>query len=430
MDRAALAKKVKSEFLHSWNAYEKFAWGHDHLRPLSTTFFDWYREPLLTTAVDALDGLMLMGFKEEADKTKEYIVQNLSFDKDIAVKNFQITIRLLGGLLSSYQLTGDERLLGLADDLGRRLLPVFNSATGMPYMFVNLKTGAVSGTVSNPAEIGTLLVEFGTLSKLARKSVYYQKAKRALVELYKRRSSIGLVGQAINVETGEWVNPASHISGAIDSYYEYLLKCWRLFGDKECEEMWKTSISALNAHLAQEVNGHLWYGHVDMHSGRRLATKFGALDAFFPAVLALSGDIERATRLQESCYTMWNHFGIEPEEFDYVTMKVTRPRYHLNPEIIESAYYLHSVTKDHRYLEMGKTFLESLIRYCRVEHGFTALENVETTKKKMDLMDNYFLAETLKYLYLLFAPNDILDLTKVVFNTEAHPLQDTWDKEP
>ena len=152
-------------------------------------------------------------------RPREYIDKNLSFDRDIYVKNFEITIRLLGGLLSSYQLTGDKRLLALADDLGTRLLPAFNSPTGMPYVYVNLKTGAVRGESTNPAEIGTLLIEFGTLSKLTGKPVYYDKAKRALVELYNRRSPIGLVGSTINIKTGEWTDPVSHISGGIDSYF-------------------------------------------------------------------------------------------------------------------------------------------------------------------------------------------------------------------
>src|SRR5438128_12253981 len=136
------------------------------------------------TPVDALDTMILMGLKDEAEKTKTYIIENLSFDKDIYVKNFEITIRLLGSLISNYQLTGDKRLLDLADDLGTRLLPVFNSPTGMPYVNVNLKTGAVSGTKSNPAEIGTLILEFGTLSKLTKKPIYFDKAKNALLQLY------------------------------------------------------------------------------------------------------------------------------------------------------------------------------------------------------------------------------------------------------
>src|SRR5437667_5603424 len=301
-----LAAEVRAEFLHAWNGYKKYAWGHDDLKPLSKTYHDWYSEPLLMTPVDALDTMILMGLKDEAKGTREYIVKNLSFDKDIYVQNFEVTIRLLGGLLSSYQLTGDQRLLHLAEDLGNRLLPVFDSPTGLPYRYVNLKTGKVRGNITNPAEAGTLLIEFGTLARLTHRPVFYDKAKQALVEIYKRRSPIGLVGTWINVETGQWTNNDSHISGAIDSYYEYLLKCWILFDDQDCRRMWLDSITAINKYLADEVprpNGSFlgplpykerWYGHVDMNTGKVTATTYGELDAFFPAVLALSGDLDRA----------------------------------------------------------------------------------------------------------------------------------------
>ncbi len=74
---------------------------------------------------------------------------------------------------------------------------------------------------------------------------------------------------------------------------------------------------------------------------------------------------------------------------------------------------------------MGKTFLEDLVKYCRTGSGFAELENV-VTKKKMDVMETYFTAETLKYLYLLFAPSSTLDFHEVIFNTEAHPIRRTW----
>ena len=149
------AEKVKQEFLHSWNAYKKYAWGKDQLKPLSKTFRNWYDESLLMTPVDAFDTMILMGLKEEAKETKELIFKNLSFDKNFFVQNFEITIRLLGGLISAYQLDGDKRFLNLAEDLGNRLLPAFKSKTGMPYVNVNLKTGEVKNPVNNPAEIGT-----------------------------------------------------------------------------------------------------------------------------------------------------------------------------------------------------------------------------------------------------------------------------------
>src|SRR5881397_461930 len=268
-DARQLAARVRTEFLHAWNNYERYAWGHDALRPLSKTAHDWYGQPLLMTPIDALDTLILMHLDAEAERARSLIVSDLSFDRDIYVKNFEITIRLLGGLLSSFQLTGDKRLLSLAEDLGKRLLPVFNSPTGLPYVYVNLRTGQTRDPVTNPAETGTLLLEFGTLSKLTGDPVFYEKAKRALVETFKRRSPLCLVGESINIETGAWTNTDSHISGGIDSYYEYLWKCWLLFGDKDCRDMWAASIPAVNKYLADEIGGELWYGHADMQTGKR-----------------------------------------------------------------------------------------------------------------------------------------------------------------
>jgi mannosidase alpha-like ER degradation enhancer 2 len=431
-NRKQLAAEVRSEFLHAWTGYKKFAWGHDDLSPLSKGHHDWYAQPLLMTPVDALDTMILMGFKDEAAATKKYIIENLSFDKDISVQNFEITIRLLGGLLSSYQLTGDKRLLTLAEDLGNRLLPVFDSPTGIPYRFVNLKTGKVGGEITNPAEAGTLLIEFGALSKLTGKVIFYNKAKRALVETYKRRSPIGLVGTRINVETGKWTNTDSHISAEIDSYYEYLLKCWLLFDDQDCRRMWVDSIAAINKYLADELHREpsrnsieLWYGHADMNTGKRTANVYGALDAFFPAVLALSGDRYRAVALQRSSFAMWNLHAIEPEELDYQKMEVISPEYFLRPEIVESTYYLHHYTKHPRYLVMARKLFSDFVKYCKTDEGYAALKSV-VTKEKSDWMQSFLLAETFKYFYLLFAPPNTLNFDKVIFNTEAHPIRRTW----
>jgi hypothetical protein len=424
-EKARLAAEVKSEFLHSWNAYKTYAWGHDGLKPLSKTPYDWYNERLYMTPLDAMDTMILMGLKDEADSTRAYILRNLSFDKDVYVKVFEINIRMLGGLLSNYQLTGDERLLALARDLGDRLIPAFKTPTGFPYVDVNLKTGAVRGTKTNPGEIGTLLVEFGTLSKLTGDVKYYNYAKNAFLNVFESRSDIGLVGDQIDCETGEWTRTDSHLSACIDSYYEYMVKCALLFDDEDCKIMWDSSYKAINTYLADTVGTQLWFGHADMNTGKRTKTWFGALDAFFPAVLVLTGDVQRAAWLQESCFHMWKRHGIEPEDFDYKKNEAARARFFLNPEIIESAYYLYRKTNDPRYIEMGKVFLDSLKTYCRVDAGYAELKSV-ITKEKSDRMESYFLAESLKYLYLLFAPAETLDFDRTIFNTEAHPLRRTW----
>jgi mannosidase alpha-like ER degradation enhancer 2 len=461
-NRRALAAQVRTEFLHAWNGYKKYCWGHDELKPISKTCRDWYDTSLLMTPVDSLDTMILMGLHDEAKTTREYIATHLSFDKDIYVQNFEITIRLLGGLLTGYEMTGDKRLLRQADDLGNRLLPVFESPTGLPYRYVNLKTGKIRGNVSNPAETGTLLIEFGTLAKHTGKRIYFDKAKRALVETYNRRSPIGLVGTWINVDTGQWTNTDSHISGAIDSYYEYLLKCAILFNDKDCRRMWNESISAIQKYLAHEklvrvrtetrpplsgVGGELWYGHADMNTGKRTATTYGALDAFFPAVLALSGDFERAIDLQASSFTMWQKHGIEPEKFDYVKNEVVHAGYPLRPEIIESTYYLYTQAKKEQtrllnntrrrrpdieahlsgekarlYQYMGEQMWRDFVTHCRTDEAYAALKSV-VTKEKNDSMQSFLFAETFKYFYLLFEPRTKLNFDRVIFNTEAHPVR-------
>lgn len=419
---ATEAAAVRQAFRHAWTGYERYAWGHDQLLPLSRGARDWYPASLVMTPLDAFDTMLLMGLDSEATRAKALILDSLSFDRDFPVQVFEVTIRLLGGLNTAYQMDGDTRFLALATDLGNRLLPAFGSKTGMPYRFVNLRTGAVSGPLSNPAEIGTLMLEFGTLSRLTDDARYYDAAKRAVATLFAHRSAIGLVGSTIDVETGAWQDRDSHVTGGIDSYYEYLLKTWLLFGDPDFKRMWEESIAAVNRHLPDERPSGYWYGHVDMDTGTRTATQFGALDAFLPAVLALGGDAARAGRLMESVYRMWTTFGIEPELLDYVTMQPVAAGYELRPEAIESAYYLFRLTGDERYRDMGRVMVDSLLHYTRTETGFAALESV-VTKRQADRMESFFLAETLKYAYLLFAPAETLDFNAVIFNTEAHPIR-------
>jgi mannosidase alpha-like ER degradation enhancer 2 len=363
---------------------------------------------LLITPVDALDSLLLMHLQEEAAECKALILERLSFDLDISVQVFEVNIRLLGGLLSAYQLDGDKAFLRLAEDHGRRLLPAFDSPTGMPYRYVNLKTGKASGPVSNPAEIGTLTLELGTAG-------FLDKAKQAATALFEKRSPLGLVGSKINVETGEWLDARSHVGGGIDSYLEYLYKAWRLFGDEDFHAMWDTSIDAVHRHIAHGD----WYGVVDMNTGERLATRFGALQAFFPGLLALSGDIARAGRLMAA---IEGFGGLLPESFDYSDLNVHSPGYELRPEVLESAFYLYRATGDQRYRDFGAGYFDAVVRATQCDTGFAALADIRSGERK-DRMHSFVLAETFKYAYLLFAPPETLDLKAAILTTEAHPLR-------
>jgi len=422
IDKKAMANKVKAEFVHAWNGYKKYAWGYDALQPLTLKPHNWYKKSLLMTPVDAFDTMILMDLTDEAKEAKEIIFKDLNFDVDMDVQNFEVSIRIFGGLLSAYELDGDRRFLSLAEDLGKRLMKAFNSPTGMPYRYVNLKTGATSGPESNPAEIGTYLIEYGTLSKHTGNPVYYQTAMKAMTALYALRSPLDLTAEGINIETGKVTNPISHISGGIDSYLEYMLKGSILFNDKQLSDMWIPTLAAVNKYLADQTPDGLWYGHADMYTGKISETSYGALDAFFSGTLALNNDMKRAVDLQNSNFSMWMQNDIEPESMNYVTKKVENGSYALRPENIEGAYYLYQYTNDERYLEMGKAMFDNLVKFCRTDEAYAALKDVRT-KEKRDYMESFFFAETLKYAYLLFDDSGKLNFHKVIFNTEAHPYK-------
>ena len=422
VNKKEMADKVKTEFLHAWNGYKKYAWGYDALQPLTLKPHNWYKKSLLMTPVDAFDTMILMGLTDEANEAKELIFKDLDFDVDMDVQNFEVSIRIFGGLLSAYELDGDPRFLSLAEDLGKRLMKSFNSPTGMPYRYVNLRTGVTSGPESNPAEIGTYLLEYGTLSKHTGNPVYYQTAMKAMTALYALRSPLNLTGEGINIETGKVTNPSSHISGGIDSYLEYILKGSILFNDKQLSEMWTPTITAANKYLADQTPDGLWYGHADMYTGKRTETGYGALDAFFAGTLAMNKDLKRAAELQKSNFKMWMLHGIEPETIDYKTMKAGYASYALRPENIESAYYLYQYTHNEKYLQMGKAMFDNLVKYCRTAEAYASLKDVRTMEKR-DSMESFFFAETLKYAFLLFDDSGKLDFNKVIFNTEAHPYK-------
>jgi mannosidase alpha-like ER degradation enhancer 2 len=328
----------------------------------------------------------------------------------------------MGGLLSACELSGDKRLLTLATDLGTRLLPAFNSPTGMPYRYVNLKSGKTRDPLSNPAEIGTYLIEFGKLTQLTGDSTYYKAAKKAAMEVYRRRSDIDLAGTTIDVNTGEWRNTESQIGARIDSYYEYLYKSWLLFRDKDCKQAWEIHNKAIKKYLLTQVESGWYFTRVDMKSGKETNPLYGALDAFYAGILALSGDIATAKKIQQGNYYMWTTFNLEPEEFNFRNDSVLYPEYPLRPENIESCFYIYRKTKDPEYQRMGQRMINDILVKCKTDAGYAAMKNVKTLELS-DSMESFFFAETLKYSYLLFAREKTVDLGKVVFNTEAHPMR-------
>lgn len=160
-------KAVVEAFQHSWNGYKEFAWGHDNFKPISRTFSDWFALGL--TVVDSLDTLYIMNLEDEFKEARDWTEKNLHFNQNRNVNLFEVTIRVLGGLLSSYHLSGDDMFLHKAVELGNRLLPCFNSPSGIPYSDINLKQMIAQSPTwlpdSSTSEVTTLQLEFRDLSR-------------------------------------------------------------------------------------------------------------------------------------------------------------------------------------------------------------------------------------------------------------------------
>lgn len=420
--KVEMVQKVREAAQHAWNGYKKYAAGMDDLKPLTKTGKNWYKHSLLMTPVDAYDTFVLLGLDSAAAEAKQMILHDLDFNVDDEVQVFEITIRQLGGLLSAYEQSREPKFLSLANDLADRLMPAFNTPTGIPYRYIHLQTGKLKDSINNPAEIGTLMLEFGKLSKITGEPKYYNAAKKAIMAVYSRRSKIDLVGERINAITGEGVGTESHISGYIDSYYEYLWKAWILFADKDFKAAFEKHNAAIKKYLLVKTAAGTFMRHVDMNTGKQTATLYGALDAFYAGLCAYAGDIKTAAAIQKANFYMWTRYNMEPEEFDFVTGKINSPYYILRPENLESTWYLYHLTGRKEYLSMGKRIVDDILANCRTDEAFASIKNVGSLEK-YNSMESFFFAETLKYAYLIFAPQNTVDLKKSVFNTEAHLLK-------
>lgn len=194
-----------------------YADGYDELKPLSCSGVNTWSSSSLTL-IDALDTLVVMGNYSEFRRVVEHLTTKVDFDKDINVSVFETNIRIVGGLLAAHLMShkaGVELeqgypcngpLLRLAERVARKLLPAFDTKTGMPYGTVNLKYGVPEGetSVTCTAGIGTFIVEFGALSRLTGDPIYEEVAMNALYSLFSHRSQIGLLGNHIDVQTGIW----------------------------------------------------------------------------------------------------------------------------------------------------------------------------------------------------------------------------------
>ncbi|RHZ74063.1 hypothetical protein Glove_227g74 [Diversispora epigaea] len=454
-------ESIKEGFLHSWRGYTKYAWGYDELLPLSNgianNFNGWG-----ATIVDSLDTMWIMGLKNEFNEARDF-VRKVNFSRsDDVINVFETTIRYLGGLLSAYELSKDTMFLSKANDLGLALLPAFNSTTGLPYNYVSL-SNEVEVVRNLPwlnggllAQVGSLYLEFSKLAELTGDSEFFFKVNNITQILKNSKPEIpGLYPINIDQESGEFWTDTVTFGANGDSFYEYLIKEYILVGGalKDYRKMYIESINGMHKHLIRRgvVTSRpdlLFLGELAFE---KFYPRMDHLSCFVPGMLAIGSkvlnrpkDFDVAIGLAETCYWSYKNTktGIGPEVFWFETEKKRRPKsksrlngdppegiirtntkYLLRPETIESLFILYRITGNKEYQEKGWEIWQSIEKYCKTETAYSGLSDVnKLSESKNDNMESFFLAETLKYLYLLFSPPDLISLDTYVFNTEAHPF--------
>ncbi|KAK3691350.1 hypothetical protein RRG08_036154 [Elysia crispata] len=441
-------EKVKEMMLHAWNGYVKHGWGaNEHrsisLRPHSGSVFG--SASLGASIVDSLDTLYIMELDEEYKKARDWVAQHLNFEVSSDLSVFETNIRFVGGLLSAYALTGDQMFKKKAKIIADKLLPAFNTPTGIPYAIVNLKSGSsrnygwASGGSSILSEIGTLHLEFDYLSTVTKEPIYREKVMKIRDFLQHMDKPNGLYPNYINPRSGRWGQQHVSLGALGDSFYEYLIKEWLMSNKKDtvARTMYDEAMKAVYDKMLQTSKSGLVY--IAEYKSGRLEHKMDHLACFTAGMIGIgaegSDNKEKYLKLGEdiahTCHESYvrTASGLGPESFRFEGMteaKAVRQNekyYILRPEVVEGWFYMWRLTKKQKYRDWAWEMVQALEKNCRVVGGYSGIKDVyQNHPLQDDVQQSFFLAETLKYLYLIFSEDDLLPFDKWVFNTEAHPL--------
>ncbi|KAJ1805929.1 mannosyl-oligosaccharide alpha-1,2-mannosidase, partial [Coemansia sp. RSA 2598] len=470
---------------NAWRAYRRDAFGSDEYHPVSRHGSNLTSQGIGYFIADVLDTMLLMGLQNEYQQGRDYLVRHLTVEQEGSVSLFETTIRVLGGLLSAYHWSGesDRELLDVASRLGLRLIESFDYDSGIPLKYAALQRAPANQTEMprrsiSVAEAGTLQLEFRYLSKLTGNEVFRRQADRAMQFLLGAQKHDGLAPLYLNATSRRLEGDTLRMGAAGDSYYEYLLKQWLqtkqsepVFREKYDEAMEGMKKYMVDVSLGQRLT---FIGEISGLSSEeqvRFVPKMEHLACFFAGNLAMGAtrgrslaemsplelgardreDLVLARQLAETCAHMYFDMpsGLSPEaahlrSADRETgaqaafnssfyraqpggdiLVSQRDRYYiLRPETIESFFILWRITKEAKWREYGWRVFESVERWTRLRSGgYTSAHDVTVVPPTLeDKMHTFFVAETLKYFYLLFGDGDAVPLTQYVFNTEAHPL--------
>ena len=450
---------VVRAFEHAWKGYKNHAWGKDELRPRSKTWQKWANVGL--TLVDAIDTAVLMGLEEVYGEATEWVASSLEFEYRDRYNVFEVTIRILGSLLSSHALTGEEVFATKAIELGNKLMPAFQTQSGIPYSDIIPASGVASspdGGMSSLAEVTTIQLEFNRLSDISGDPKFADAAARVMRVVLDQPSTQGLLGTRISPTAGRIGNNNLKLGARGDSYYEYLLKQYVQAGPgrdgdelaSACFARYLEAVDGIKARLwrrtADREDG-LWYVGEELNG--RFSPKMDHLVCFLPGTLGLgtlygapAWHLEMAEQLMATCVQMYKTTasGLAPEIAyfvdspsvggDHISIHGGDRHNLLRPETVESLWYLHEITGSGVYADWGWEIFSAFEKWSKVETGgYTCIADVTRVpvsqpapNSRYDKMESFFLSETLKYFWLLFDDGSGDLLHSWVLNTEGHPL--------
>ncbi|MBV9932541.1 MAG: glycoside hydrolase family 47 protein [Alphaproteobacteria bacterium] len=421
----ALAREVRDELAWAWDHYRRLAWGKDEIKPISggSSSFPLKNHHLGLSLVEALDTLWVMGLDDRFEEGLHWVLEHLRFDVDGEVSVFETSIRLVGGLLSAHHACGDPALLAKARDLADRLLPAFDTPTGMPWRFVNLATGKPRESVTSPADIATYLPEWGMLSLRTGDPRYARSAKRAAQAVFARRSGLDLVATQIDVLSGEWRSRRATVGSYCDSFFEYLWDGWQLLGDPDCRRMYQICVRAILKHQQRWQDGSLWFADVDFETGALVSSEQDELAAFFGGLLAQGGAPREGAAYTESWAKVQARYGVLPEGYDYATGKATQVGNALRPELADACFNLWLLDRRPRWREIARDHFLTMRRWNKAPFGYADLADVTSQpKRQADHCPGYWWSEQMKYYYLLFADTLRFDYRRNYLSTEGNVL--------
>ncbi len=212
------------------------------------------------------------------------------------------------------------------------------------------------------------------------------------------------------------------------------MKYWLITGktDQLHYKLYKDALPGIQEHLIREVDGKKF---LITKKYRDEILQLDHLACFAPGMIGLGavndGDkslLSLAEDLTETCYLMYHNqeHGVGCETVSVPSLKPVKngAHYILRPEVIESIFIMWRITKNPKYRKWGYEIAQNIEATCKVESGgYSGIESVNMTPvTHNNVQESFFLAETLKYLYLMFCSDDTISLDQWVFNTEAHPM--------